>query len=412
MLRARDDHVVGQPLGGDPPAVVADERDRAQRRAAAPRPAPRSRCAELPLVESASRHVARAPVGDHLAREDRLGADVVGDRGEDRGVLGQVERRAAAASARPGGRRKSATTSIASVAEPPLPSASSLPPRVEVRAQPGGRLGELVAGSPRASARAARRPPPPSPARSGARRRAPRRGRAPPRPGTDRGSSTRRCRGRAPPRAPRAARGARRRRAPAPRARGRASRPAPGGRTGPRWAARTPTRRRRARRRSSGSRARARAPSAAATSPPSSGPEGDRDVVGLARAARPAARAPPPSPASPIAGSARLPTITGWTNSTATWRTSERAAGDSPNATSRPPRAKRSAIRWHRRASRSASALEEGAIGLGPLGQRLVEPAAQTCQRRRRSLTRGPPRGATPAPASRATRRSPRPCAR
>ena len=27
----------------------------------------------------------------------------------------------------------------------------------------------------------------------------------------------------------------------------------------------------------------------------------------------------PPSPASPTAGSARLPTITGWTNSTATW---------------------------------------------------------------------------------------------
>ena len=35
----------------------------------------------------------------------------------------------------------------------------------------------------------------------------------------------------------------------------------------------------------------------------------------------------PPSLASPSAGSARLPTITGWTNSTATWRTSERACG-------------------------------------------------------------------------------------
>jgi hypothetical protein len=53
----------------------------------------------------------------------------------------------------------------------------------------------------------------------------------------------------------------------------------------------------------------------------------------------------PPSAASPMAGSARLPTITGWTNSTATWRASERAAGEEPKATSRPPRAKRSAIR-------------------------------------------------------------------
>jgi len=32
-------------------------------------------------------------VGDHLSREDRLDADVVGDRGEDRGVLGQIDRR-------------------------------------------------------------------------------------------------------------------------------------------------------------------------------------------------------------------------------------------------------------------------------------------------------------------------------
>ena len=64
----------------------------------------------------------------------------------------------------------------------------------------------------------------------------------------------------------------------------------------------------------------------------------------------------PPSPASPIAGSARLPTITGCTNSTATWRASERADGVSPAAISRPPAAKRSAIAWHSRAIRSASA--------------------------------------------------------
>ena len=64
----------------------------------------------------------------------------------------------------------------------------------------------------------------------------------------------------------------------------------------------------------------------------------------------------PPSPASPIAGSARLPTITGWTNSTATWRASERAEAEAPAAISRPPAAKRSAIAWHSRAIRSASA--------------------------------------------------------
>ena len=54
-------------------------------------------------------------------------------------------------------------------------------------------------------------------------------------------------------------------------------------------------------------------------------------------------------------GSARLPTITGWTNSTATCRASERAAGERPSAISLPPRANRSAIRWQSRASRSDS---------------------------------------------------------
>ena len=41
--RARDHHVVGQPLGGHPAAVVAHHRDRGHARAAAPPPAPRSR---------------------------------------------------------------------------------------------------------------------------------------------------------------------------------------------------------------------------------------------------------------------------------------------------------------------------------------------------------------------------------
>ena len=81
---------------------------------------------------------------------------------------------------------------------------------------------------------------------------------------------------------PRAARGARRRRARAPRARGRPSRPAPGARRGRRSAARAPTRRPAARRRPSGSRARARAPAPAPSCGPVAGlAEGDDDVVGL-----------------------------------------------------------------------------------------------------------------------------------
>jgi hypothetical protein len=59
------------------------------------------------------------------------------------------------------------------------------------------------------------------------------------------------------------------------------------------------------------------------------------------------------SPTSPSAGSARLPTITGCTNSTVTWRTSDRAVGETPIASSRPPRANRSAIAWQHRASGS-----------------------------------------------------------
>ena len=174
--------------------------------------------------------------------------------------------------------------------------------------------------------------------------------------GTDRGSSRRRCRARAAPRAPRAARAGRRTRARAPTARGRASRRAPGARTGRGRAARTPIRRRPA-----------EADREAAALPrrrerrPASPPRRTRSRCRRARpAARAGARAARPRAPSPIAGSARLPTITGWTNSTATWRTSERAAGERPSAIRRPPRAKRSAMRWQSRAIRSASAAEEG----------------------------------------------------
>ena len=212
------------------------------------------------------------------------------------------------------------------------------------------------------------------------------------------------------PRAPRAGRGGRRRRGPAPRARGRASRPAPGGRTGRRRrGANSHSAPRVARRRSSGSRARARAPAPRPSGPPA--PRAPKAIAmssGSATSLDLARRAARPRAARPIAGSARLPTITGWTNSTATWRTSERAAGERPSATSRPPRAKRSAIRWQQRASRSASASKKRAVRLGARGEQLVDAApsrrrrAGPPNRRRTALRPSPRRGpATPVSHSR-----------
>ena len=109
----------------------------------------------------------------------------------------------------------------------------------------------------------------------------------------------------------RAGRGARRTRARAPTARGRASRPAPGGCTGRSSAARTPTRRRRGENAIVRQpRARASASARAASPPSSSAPNAIAMSSGSASSSTCAPRSPP-SPASPIAGSARLPTITG-----------------------------------------------------------------------------------------------------
>ena len=166
-----------------------------------------------------------------------------------------------------------------------------------------------------------------------------------------------------------------------------------------------------ARTRSSGSRARARA---RAREPPRRRPRRRRTrsrCRPAARAARPARASSPPSPARPIAGSARLPTITGWTNSTATWRASERAAGERPNAIRRPPRAKRSAIRWQSRASRSACASKNSRLASvrrsSSASRRAAGSAASAARSRSDLLARG-----DRAPASLATRRSPRRCAR
>jgi hypothetical protein len=126
---------------------------------------------------------------------------------------------------------------------------------------------------------------------------------------------------------------------------------------------RTPTRRRREKaivrqpRRRASSSARAASPPSSSCRRRSRCPRASREqldlraqIAALAGERRsPAARACRRSP--------------GCTNSTATWRASERAAGERPNAIRRPPRAKRSAIRWHSRASRSASAAKNSLVG-------------------------------------------------
>ena len=55
-------------------AVVADHGDRAQRRAGAPRRARRCTLSRVAARRQREQHVARAPVRDHLAREDRAPA--------------------------------------------------------------------------------------------------------------------------------------------------------------------------------------------------------------------------------------------------------------------------------------------------------------------------------------------------
>ena len=104
VLRRRQDDVVGETLGGDAAAVVADQRDGAQP-AAAGLDQGGHHAARVAARRQRQQRVAARAVRDHLAGEDRVGADVVGDRGQDRRVGGQVER-----TARPpaggGGRRR------------------------------------------------------------------------------------------------------------------------------------------------------------------------------------------------------------------------------------------------------------------------------------------------------------------
>ena len=110
---------------------------------------------------------------------------------------------------------------------------------------------------------------------------------------------------------------------------------------------------------------------------PRSAPKAIAMSSGSAHQRRPERRAGPPRRRGRCAGRARLPTITGCTNSTATWRTSERAAGERPRATRRPPRAKRSAIRWQQRGEPLGLRREEARVGVGPPPGELVDAPAQ-----------------------------------
>ena len=211
VLGAHDDHVVGQRLGGDPPAVVADERDRRQ-------PAParlgqrrdhvRRRARRRQREQRVARRGrARSPGGRRSPRRrcrwrSRSGSRVVGEvqrappaRAQVGDDVHRVGRRAAvaqrehaagrAARRRPRSARRAFSASVCSRSAPISAALASIERRTSSRTA----------------------------SRSGARRRR----------GTDRGSDA----APAPDRA--TARGARGTRARAPRARGRASRSAPGG---------------------------------------------------------------------------------------------------------------------------------------------------------------------------------------
>ena len=293
-------------------------------------------------------------------------------------------------SARRGQRRarRSATTSIASVADPPLPSASTCRRRRARARSAGGGRASTSRPSRSASARAARRPRSPWPAPS-ARTSASTRLEVVSALAQERieEARTRRCRG-APPRGPRAGRGARRRRARAPRARGRASRPAPGATNGSRVGGRelhSPdapnaiVRQPRPRRRD-----------AAGLAAILAGP--NAIAMSSARRAAPRVRSASPQPERrqrALADDHRVDELDG---DVARVRPRGR---DAPSASSRPPRAKRSAIRWH--SAPAARPRREEALAGAPRRAPETEPSAGDAPLTRRR----------PAAAARATRATP-----
>ena len=119
----------------------------------------------------------------------------------------------------------------------------------------------------------------------------------------------------------------------------------------------------------------------------------------------------------PIAGSARLPTITGWTNSTATWRTSERAAGECAQR-DQPPAA-REALRHPVAELRDplGLALEEARVGRVAALEQVARQRSELdglASRRRRGRRGGPhqpfaPSARPPRPSGRSPASAPRP---
>ena len=320
-------------------------------------------------------------------------------------------RRPAAAAAR-GGRPRA---SIASVAEPPLPSASSRPPRVERGAQLAAAAASSA--SPPSASVCARSAPTSSAFISterARRRRRPPRGRAPARRGTDRGSSTRRvsCTGAGVAALEQAAVVeehvhelpqhvverldellARRR---GRRVGGSNSHSAPG----------------RARRRRSGSRARARrrAPPRHRSSPEAR----SRCRPGSHTQLEPA----PPSGAA-LAGQAERRQraladdhrVHELDRHVARVRARRRRGGRARPAGRRA--AKRSAIRWHSRAMPLGLGAEEALVRPRRAREQLVDRAdAPVAERRRAAHAAAPARAGDRARATRGTPRRPRRCAR
>ena len=121
---AHDQAVIDASAARHRAAVVARQPDRQQSRRRASSKA-RSTFTEPPLVENPIAMSPASRVGDELAGEHQVEADVVGERGEDRPVVDERQRGQAAALRRV---RNSSAVASASVALPPLPNVNSRPP--------------------------------------------------------------------------------------------------------------------------------------------------------------------------------------------------------------------------------------------------------------------------------------------
>ena len=167
-----------------------------------------------------------------------------------------------------------------------------------------------------------------------------------------------------------------------------------------------------------GDRECSRASRTVATAPRAAAPRTARRTRSRCRRARPPARARAPARRTrrraPSAGSARLPTITGWTNSTATWRTSERRGGRAPSGDQSPAAGEP----LGHPVAEAGDPLRVGARrtrhrrACGALEQRPAAAARVRARGRRGSHDRRHPRCAPARRATRAGRPRPRRCGR